>query len=128
MSRRAAFTLIQFLIVIAIIALLIAMLIPAISRARRAAEKATCAAQLANLAAAVEMYLKDNASLPVSRKTRLSHFQRIRTNRQAGKRVAAIGPAVDGARSAGIGLRSFDLGAGHGRTAGVPNRSANLSC
>ena len=49
MRSRPAFTLVELLVVIAIIALLLALLLPALQRAREAANRTQCAANLRNL-------------------------------------------------------------------------------
>lgn len=59
-QRRSAFTLLELLIVIAIIAVLIAILIPAMSASRRIADRTACQANLKGLAEAWHMYLDDN--------------------------------------------------------------------
>ncbi|MCB9852580.1 MAG: prepilin-type N-terminal cleavage/methylation domain-containing protein [Phycisphaerales bacterium] len=56
----AAFTLLELLVVIAIIAVLIAILVPALSAARRVADRTSCQANLKGLAEAWHMYLDDN--------------------------------------------------------------------
>jgi prepilin-type N-terminal cleavage/methylation domain-containing protein/prepilin-type processing-associated H-X9-DG protein len=57
--RRQGFTLIELLVVIAIIGILAAMLFPVFARAREAARKIQCLANVKNLALAVNMYLTD---------------------------------------------------------------------
>lgn len=62
MSRRirSAFTLVELLVVISIIALLIAMLLPALSKARTAANEASCQNNLAGLGQGQAAYTADN--------------------------------------------------------------------
>jgi prepilin-type N-terminal cleavage/methylation domain-containing protein len=57
--KRSAFTLIELLVVIAIIAILAAILFPVFARAKEAAKKARCLAQMRQLAASVMMYASD---------------------------------------------------------------------
>ncbi len=59
-KRRNAFTLVELLVVIAIIALLVAILLPVLNKAREAATKAKCLAQLRQLGQAAAMYSNDN--------------------------------------------------------------------
>jgi prepilin-type processing-associated H-X9-DG protein/prepilin-type N-terminal cleavage/methylation domain-containing protein len=61
-SRRAGFTLIEILIVIAIIILLAAILFPAFSRARASAKRASCQSNLKQLELAFAQYINDNDS------------------------------------------------------------------
>ena len=58
-EKRRVFTLIELLIVIAIIAILAAMLLPALNKARERARSATCASNLKQLGTYLQLYLAD---------------------------------------------------------------------
>lgn len=57
--KKKAFTLIELLVVIAIIAILAAMLMPALTRARKSAQRASCGANVHNLGLGWAMLRKD---------------------------------------------------------------------
>lgn len=65
-KRRNAFTLIEILVVLAIIALLAALLFPAFNRAKESSRQTNCASNLQQIGFAVAQYRKDEGRYPDS--------------------------------------------------------------
>jgi prepilin-type N-terminal cleavage/methylation domain-containing protein len=59
-ATRRAFTLVELLVVIGIIAVLVAILLPALTRARTQAKNVQCKSQLRNLGQALVLYANEN--------------------------------------------------------------------
>jgi prepilin-type N-terminal cleavage/methylation domain-containing protein len=64
-ARRAAFTLVELLVVMAIIAILIALLFPAINTARLGAQKSATRTEMSHIVAAVKHFYADYSSYPL---------------------------------------------------------------
>ena len=67
-NRTAAFTLVELLVVIGIIALLISILLPALGRAREAANAVKCESNLHAIGQGIAIYIEENkGSIPASK-------------------------------------------------------------
>lgn len=65
-NRRPAFTLIEVLVVVAIIALLVSILLPSLKQAREQAKVTVCVANLSTIGKAVSAYLSaEQGEVPV---------------------------------------------------------------
>ena len=62
--RRAGFTLVELLVVMAIIALLVSLLMPAVQRAREAARRTSCLNNMRQISVAVQNYLSAHRTFP----------------------------------------------------------------
>jgi prepilin-type N-terminal cleavage/methylation domain-containing protein/prepilin-type processing-associated H-X9-DG protein len=73
--RHAAFTLVELLVVIGIIAILISIILPALSRARDSANRLSCQNNLRQLGMALVMYVQNSKGmLPIAPKSDSNNF------------------------------------------------------
>ena len=63
---QAGFTLIELMVVVAILAILTAILVPNFIRARSSSKLATCQLDLRNIAAGLELYYGENQTYPLA--------------------------------------------------------------
>jgi len=65
-QKTAGFTLVELLVVIAVIGILIALLLPAVQQAREAARRIQCSSNIKQIALAVQNYESSNKKLPAA--------------------------------------------------------------
>ena len=91
-KRRNAFTLVEILVVLAIIAILAALLFPAFGRARESAKQTNCASNLQQIGFAIAQYRKDDGRYPASLIDILGEGTRV----DAGAAAATLGAGSTG--------------------------------
>lgn len=91
MKRTRAFTLVELLVVVAIISLLVTILVPTLTRARDLARRATCAANLSAVGKAVSIYMTGDA--PAGRGPSVGNNTNARWDAIGAKRTEAYNPA-----------------------------------
>ena len=94
-QRRSAFTLVELLVVIGIIALLISILLPVLSKAKEQANAVKCGANLRTLMSAFLMFAQDH-------KDHLPGLDSDRDNKDWWKRDFLVGPPQGVALTNGI--------------------------
>ena len=76
MSRKKAFTLVELLVVIGIIAVLIGILLPTLSRARESARSIKCASNQRQLALAIKLFAQEHKGyMPAASDEALARFR-----------------------------------------------------
>lgn len=95
MKKKAGFTLVELMVVVAIIAVLVAILMPALGLARDLARKATCATRLGQFGKAIAGYVSTYQSYPHFAPSPLIPFQ---------NKFAVVNPdgTTDSVRAAGF--------------------------
>src|SRR5690349_16071176 len=78
MRKRTAFTLVELLVVIGIIAILVALLLPSLNKARKAANRLACLSNMRQIKIGVNFYCRDfNGWLPITSYDFSGNFQPV---------------------------------------------------
>jgi prepilin-type N-terminal cleavage/methylation domain-containing protein len=119
MKRRRAFTLVELLVVIGIIAVLVGILLPALNKARDAARRTACLANLRSIGQLVTMYaVQSKGSVPIGCSSSTNSWNGLAPNYFLARKESATK-----VRFVGLGML-YSAGL-LGRTGGTPGSGAD---